>query len=197
MLSEWKQRSLTPLLPLSCLYACTTCVCAGCSVAVCPFCPVCHFMLFPLLLEGKPFLGRACSSSVTLNLLYWHVLSSWKYKLEYWFTQTLDLDLQEFIQHRVTPRSCLCMVTSPIKGRDKADTLTSISIELNAVVNKISGCGPLSGRHQPSESDSHGLIHQSIALNDYHLEKSDLILAWFKIAQVTESLWVCPLDYSV
>ena len=105
---ECEQSTLVPLLPLNHLYTCTTCVCAGCSTAVCPFCLLCQIVLFPLLLEGKPFLGRACSSSVTLNLLYWHVLSSWKYKLEYWFTQTLDLDLQEFIQHRVTPRSCHC-----------------------------------------------------------------------------------------
>ena len=68
------------------------------------------------------------------------------------------------------------MVTSPIKGRDKADTLTSISIELNAVVNKISGCGPLSGRHQPSESDSHGLIHQSIALNDLNCTSNRILV---------------------
>ena len=54
------------------------------------------------------------------------------------------------------------MVTSPIKERDKADTLKA-SIELNAVASNNSGCGPLSGHHQPSiESQIYGQTNNLI-----------------------------------
>ena len=43
------------------------------------------------------------------------------------------------------------MVTSPIKRKDKADTL--VVIEPNAVVDKISGCGLPSGLTNLHESD--------------------------------------------
>ena len=46
------------------------------------------------------------------------------------------------------------MVTSPIKRKDKADTL--VVIELNAVVDKISGCGlPVVYTTNLLESDYH------------------------------------------
>ena len=54
---------LLTLLPLSIF----TFVCAGCSTADCPFCPFSHSPLFSLLLEGHPFLLRACSHQLPEN----------------------------------------------------------------------------------------------------------------------------------
>ena len=48
------------------------------------------------------------------------------------------------------------MVTSPIKRKDKADTL--VVIEPNAVVDKISGCGLPSGLTNLHESDQWSVI---------------------------------------
>ena len=49
------------------------------------------------------------------------------------------------------------MVTSPIKRKDKADTL--VVIEPNAVVDKISGCGLPSGLTNLQESDQWSVIN--------------------------------------
>ena len=130
-----------PLLPLNHLCSCFTCVCAGCSVAVCPFCLLCQIVLFPLLLEGKPFWGELAHFPVNLNHLYWHVLKL-KYNQTYWFTQNLTWTWKNSFAIAFT-RFRLCMVTSPIKERDKADTLDTIEL---IALDKISGCGPLSGQ---------------------------------------------------
>ena len=89
-----------PLLPLNHLCSSFTCVCAGCSVAVCPFCLLCQIVLFPLLLEGKPFWGELAHFPVNLNHLYWHVLKL-KYNPNLLVHPKPDLDLEEFICNRL------------------------------------------------------------------------------------------------
>ena len=82
-----------------------------------------HLLLFCVHLGG----GSSSSSSVVLNHWYQQVLNlNLKYKITYWFTQLDVLDLEDFIDNAFT-RFLRCMVTSPARERDKADTLKSSS----------------------------------------------------------------------
>ena len=62
--------------------------------------PILPIVLFPLLLEGKPFWVELALSPVNLNHLYWHVLKL-KYNPNLLVHPKPDLDLEEFICNRL------------------------------------------------------------------------------------------------